>query len=199
MSAMCQQQITSTYKAMASAPNMAAWCHQCIMSMEFSVIYCQVLGRTMWTHVSFWQELVLPGICILNLDTYFNLSPSYHVYVSFFKISYQGRFCLQISYPAILFTMLKGFLNCRSFIVHILLLGTKRSHCQFSCRAHTFTSFCQAHNNTTFTPSANAIKKKELPNPNPNPWSLLQLQSYPFSITASLPRQMSNQQILTYD
>ena len=31
--------------------------------------------------------------------------------------------------------------------------------------------------------------KEELPNP--NPWSLLQLQSYPFSITASLPRQMS--------
>ena len=39
-------------------------------------------GRTMWTHASFCRELViLPGICIWSLDTYFNLSPIFHLFV----------------------------------------------------------------------------------------------------------------------
>ena len=52
--------------------------------------------------------IVLPGTyrslgaCVRNLDTYFNLSSSYHLLVLFVEISYQARFCLQISYPAIL-------------------------------------------------------------------------------------------------
>ena len=45
----------------------------------------------------------------------------------FSEFSYQNRFCLQISHPAILFTMLKGFLNCGRFIFHILLLGTRKA------------------------------------------------------------------------
>ena len=65
----------------------------------------------------------------LNLDTYmyFNSSPIYHLYVLLVEISYQARFCLQILYPEILFTMLKGFWNHGSFIVHVHLLGTRKS------------------------------------------------------------------------
>ena len=35
---------------------------------------------------------VLPGTCVWSLDTYFNLSPIYHLYVLFVEISYQARF-----------------------------------------------------------------------------------------------------------
>ena len=41
--------------------------------------------------------------------------------------SYQARFCLRISYPAILFTMLMEFLNRGSFIVRALSAGNKQS------------------------------------------------------------------------
>ena len=46
-----------------------------------------------------------------QFDTYFNLFPIYQLYVLFVEIPYQARFCLQKSYPAILFTMLIEF--CR--------------------------------------------------------------------------------------
>ena len=62
----------------------------------------------------------------LSLDTYFTLLPVYYLYVLFDEISYQTRFCLQILYPAILFTKLMRFLNCGSFIVDILLPGTMK-------------------------------------------------------------------------
>ena len=69
-----------------------------------------------------------------------------NLYVLFVKISYQARVYLQISYPAILFTMLMGCLN------HGVLLFTsfcreqaKHSHCQFSCSALAFMSSCRAH------------------------------------------------------
>ena len=66
----------------------------------------RVPGRRTWTHTSFCREfIILP-------------------YVLFVKISYQARFCLQISYHASLFTMLIGFLNCGSFIIRALLPGT---------------------------------------------------------------------------
>ena len=70
-----------------------------------------------------------------TFDTCFTISLLYHLYVLFVWISYQARFGLKISYPAIVFTMVLGLLNCGSFIVHILLLGTeaKSSHCQFFC------------------------------------------------------------------
>ena len=42
------------------------------------------------------------------------------------KFHNQARFCLQISYPTILFTMLMGFLNGGSFIIHVLLPGTRK-------------------------------------------------------------------------
>ena len=42
-------------------------------------------------------------------------------------ISYHARFCLQTLYPEILFTMLKGFWNCGSFIGHSLLLRTSKA------------------------------------------------------------------------
>ena len=121
----------------------------CFLFNSIQLFILRVPGRTTWTHMSFCQELiVLQGTCIWSLDTYFNLLPIYHLYVCLFFISYQARVCLQISYPAILFTMLLGFLNCGSFIVRALLPGeqAQRSHCQFSCWAHAFTSFCRAHN-----------------------------------------------------
>ena len=61
-----------------------------------------------------------------TFDTCFTLSLSYHLYVLFVWISYQARFGLKISYPAIVFTMVIGLLNCGSFIIHILLLGTSK-------------------------------------------------------------------------
>ena len=69
-------------------------------------------------------HIILPGGCVWSLDTYFNLSQIYHVYVLFVDVSYQARLLLQISYPAILFTMLIGFFN---FIVHVLLPGTSKA------------------------------------------------------------------------
>ena len=48
-------------------------------------------------------------------------------YVLFVQVSYQARFCLQISYPATLFTMLMGFFNRGSFIIHIRLPGTSKA------------------------------------------------------------------------
>ena len=61
-----------------------------------------------------------------TFDTCFTLSLIYHLYVLFVWISYQARFGLKISYPAIVFTMVIGLLYCGSFIVHILLLGTSK-------------------------------------------------------------------------
>ena len=55
------------------------------------------------------------------------LHMKYTPYTVFVESSYQSRFCLQISYPAILFTMLMRFLNCGSSIFHILLPGTSKS------------------------------------------------------------------------
>ena len=61
-----------------------------------------------------------------TFDTCFTLSLIYHLYILYVWISYQARFGLKISYPAIVFTMVIGLLNCGSFIVHILLLGTSK-------------------------------------------------------------------------
>ena len=88
----------------------------------------RVPRRTTWT-----QCIILPGThrfarrMRVSLGTYFNSSPTYHLYVLFVEISYHARFCLQIFYPEILFTMLKVFLNRGSFIVHVLLLGTSKA------------------------------------------------------------------------
>ena len=42
------------------------------------------------------------------LDTYFIPSPIYQLYVKLLEISYQARFCLQISYPENSLKMLKA-------------------------------------------------------------------------------------------
>ena len=47
-----------------------------------------------------------------TFDTCFTLSLIYNFYVLFVWISYQARFGLKISYPAIVFTMVIGLLNC---------------------------------------------------------------------------------------
>ena len=68
-------------------------------------------------HASFCQELiVLPGTCVWCFVTYmyFNLSPIYHLCILFVEISYQARFCLQISCPAVLCIMLMGFLKAHN-------------------------------------------------------------------------------------
>ena len=77
-------------------------------------------------------HIILPGShrsakhMRITFDTCFTLSLIYHLYVLFVWISYQARFGLKISYPAIVFIMVIGLLNCGSFIVHILLLGTSK-------------------------------------------------------------------------
>ena len=65
----------------------------------------------------------------------------------FYMSEFHTKQDLVLKYPAIVFTMVIGLLNCGSFIVHILLLReqAKSSHCQFFCPAHAFTSFCRAH------------------------------------------------------
>ena len=95
------------------------------------IVVCPAEGcECMTLHVSFCRKLILPGALVwsLGLDTYFNLSPIYNFMLyKFVKISYLFRFCLQISYPAILFTMLMGFLNHGSFIFHALLPVTSKA------------------------------------------------------------------------
>ena len=94
--------------------------------------------------------VILPGThhsaggCVWSLDTYFNPAPIDHLYVLFVEISYQARFCLQISYPAILFTMLMYLIVAVLSYTSFCREQAKRWHCQFSCRAHAVTSFCRA-------------------------------------------------------
>ena len=90
--------------------------------------YCYMPGRRTQMQMVFCQEcIILPDARIQSFATYYNLSPIYHLYVLFVDILYQARFGLQISYPAISFTILIGFLNCGSFIVHALLPGTSKA------------------------------------------------------------------------
>ena len=71
-------------------------------------------------------------------------------FVSFYLWTFhtKARICLQILYPAILFTMLMEFLNRGSWILHILFAGNKQSiHIVNFPAGHThFPSFYQAHN-----------------------------------------------------
>ena len=83
----------------------------------------------MWTRASLSRELiVLPGQA--HLFEVLTPTSTYRKFIIFkvlFVIfSYKARFCLQMSYPAILFTMLMGFLNRGSFIIHALLPGTSK-------------------------------------------------------------------------
>ena len=89
------------------------------------IVVCLAKGRK---YMLFCQErIILPEARFQSIATYFNLSPIYHWYVLFVEILYQARFGLQISYPAILFTILIEFLNCGSFIVHALLTLTSKA------------------------------------------------------------------------
>ena len=81
----------------------------------------QVPGRTMWMHVSFSRCKRLKFCHLLQ-----PIANSSLVCV-ICRIAYQTRFCLQMSYPAILFTMLMGLSNYRSFIVHALLPRTSKA------------------------------------------------------------------------
>ena len=108
-----------------SSPN--TWAEQHIFRQELPIFGDCMPGRRTRTHTSFCRELiVLPGTCVELLTPASPLSLIYHLYVLFVWISYQARFGLNISYPAIVFTMVIGLLNCGSFIVHILLLGTSK-------------------------------------------------------------------------
>ena len=98
----------------------------------------------MWTHASFcWEFIVLPGACVWSHNTYFNLSPIYHMYVFFVKIPYQARFCLQISYSSNFIYNANGIFKLWEFlsVMPFCRKQAKHSACQFSCRAHTITSF----------------------------------------------------------
>ena len=118
----------------------------CITRIKFGQ-FRRVPGRTTWT-----QCVVLPGThCsarCMHFKSWHQLQPIANLLldVLFVEISYQARFCLQISNPAILFTRLVRFFN-----LGILLFTSfcreqaKRSRCDTSCRARAFTSFCQAH------------------------------------------------------
>ena len=77
------------------------------------------------------NSLFCQNVCVWSLVTYFNLSLIYHciyhLYVLFVDISYQAKFCLQKSHPAILVTMLTEYFNCGSFIKHALLPETSKA------------------------------------------------------------------------
>ena len=114
--------------------------------------YCWVPGRTTWTPAPFCRALiVLPGACVWNLDTYFNLSPIYQLYTCFICRNFKpGKILSSISYPAILFILAMGFLNRGGFIIHTLLQETSKSWTLSLFLPGTciqpFTLFCRAHN-----------------------------------------------------
>ena len=66
-----------------------------------------------------------------SFDTYFNLSPIYHLYVLFVEISYQTRFVFKVISCNFIYNA------NRIFIVYILLPGTSK--------AFTLSIFCCAH------------------------------------------------------
>ena len=120
----------------------------------------------MWMHALFcWELLSLPAACIWSLDTYTCTYMSTYrqfiickFYLSKFHTSKDSvlKYILQI-----LFTLLLGFLKCGKFIVHVLCREqAKRSHFKLSCRAHTFTSFCQAYNRLYSPPGPLMARKK---------------------------------------
>ena len=71
------------------------------------------------------------SFCQAHVFEVWTPNSAYHQFIicmfSFNEISYQAKFCLQISHPAILFTMLMGFLNHGNFIVDALLPGTSKA------------------------------------------------------------------------
>ena len=77
-----------------------------------------------------WRERTrhYAGISLfcMQLKSWYLLQPITNLsFVCFYLSKFHTKqdFCLQISYPAILFTMLMGFLNCESFIIDALLPG----------------------------------------------------------------------------
>ena len=70
-------------------------------------------------HLKSWH---LPQNIWVNFPTYPHTIYHLYVYVSKLWYHYQARFCLLISYPAILFTMLMGFLNRGSLSFTCILL-----------------------------------------------------------------------------
>ena len=92
------------YKCLHSYVHVIIWIR--INHEPYSLLNCWVPSRMTWTHASCCQANVFEV-----------LTPT---------LTYR-KFCFQISYPAILFTMLIGFLNHRSLIVHSLLLGTSKA------------------------------------------------------------------------
>ena len=76
-------------------------------------------------------HIVLPSnssFCHVILKSWQLLQPIAKVV----KISYQARFCFQISYPAILLTMLIGFLNCGRFYRSRHSAGAHNNICMFN-------------------------------------------------------------------
>ena len=64
----------------------------------------------------------------LSLDTYFNPSSIYDLYVLFLEISHQARFCLQISHPTILFIInAKGIFKLWEFYCSHSFAGNTQS------------------------------------------------------------------------
>ena len=63
-----------------------------------------------------------------TFDTCFTLSTRFIICMFYLSKEFHTKQDLvnRISYPAIVFTMVIGLLNCGSFIVHILLLGTRK-------------------------------------------------------------------------
>ena len=109
-----------------------------------------VIDKSLSAQQPSWELIVLPSTCLWSLDTYFNVSPFYHMYVLFVKISYQARFCLQISYSAILFKIASGIFKSWEFLsfTSFCRKQAKLSYWQYSCWMHVFTLFCPAHNET---------------------------------------------------
>ena len=74
-----------------------------------------------------------------TLILYFNLPPIY-LWSFICQNFLPSKICLQISYPAILFTIANGIFKSWEFYQQ-----AKHSHCLCSCHEHVFTTFCRAH------------------------------------------------------
>ena len=134
------------------------------MFLQRSSFYVQLTFTVPWLVKSHWffiqllwlcawkkdinAFVVLPGAYIWRFDSYFNLSPMYHLYVSYLSKFHSKLSKILssnvISCKSLLFTMQLGFFNRGSFIVHALLPGTSKAFTLlvFLPGAHAFMSCC---------------------------------------------------------
>ena len=84
----------------------------CQFTNMLILIYHRVLGQTTWMHASFWWELIiLSHAC---LDTYFDLSPINHLYISICRNFIRSKI-LSSNISCSFIYNANGMFTCREF------------------------------------------------------------------------------------